>query len=217
MSKSKSYKKTKHIDNQLVVMSRIDFEIAKRVYERALTLGMDDEEVSFLLGKRNKYVFDILDPTEKNKFKTEQLDYLPTILRTSIRELIPTDRGLHEEIKIMASKAVYEHKIVYQFTELDVETLQPVVWTKKLKIGSIRKVHEALHERIMEYYENGGFKLPISSLKLFLDLHKSHDQSSFTPSDLQKSLSTLMTAKGRLQILKRVSINVRYYYIENTG
>lgn len=214
MSKSKSYKKTKHLDNQLVVMSRIDFEIAKRVYQRALALGMNDEEVSFLLGKRNKYVFDILDPTEKNKFKTEQLDYLPTILKTSIRELIPSDRGLHEEIKIMASKTVYEHKIVYQFTELDVEDPQPVVWTKKLKTGSIKKVHEALHEWIMNFYENGGFKHPISSLKLFLELQKNLDQDSFSPSDLQKSLSTLMTAKGKLQLVKRVNINARYYYVE---
>ena len=214
MSKSKSYKKIKHIDNQLVVMSRIDFEIAKRVYERALTLGMDDEEVSFLLGKRNKYVFDILDPTEKNKFKTEQLDYLPTILRTSIRELIPNDKGLHEEIKIMASKTVYDHKIVYQFTELDVKKPQPVVWTKKLETGTIRKVHDALHQCIMEFYEDGGFKNPVSSLEMFLNMEKILGQNSFAPSDLQKSLSVLMTAKGKLQLVKRVNINARYYYVE---
>lgn len=214
MSKSKSNKKIKHISNQLVVMSRIDFEIAKRVYERALALGINDEEVSFLLGKRNKYVFDILDPTEKNKFKTEQLDYLPTILRTSIRELIPTDRGLHEEIKIMASKTVYDHKIVYQFTELDVETPQPVVWTKKLKTGSIRKVHEVLHQYIIEFYENGGFKHPISSLALYIAAQEQLQQDSFSPTELQKSLSVLMTAKGKLQLIKRVNINARYYYVE---
>lgn len=214
MSKPKSYKKTKHIDNQLVVMSRIDFEIAKRVYERALALGMNDEEVSFLLGKRNKYVFDILDPTEKNKFKTEQLDYLPTILKTSIHELIPNYKGLHEEIKIMASKTVYDHKIVYQFTELDIEDPQPVVWTKKLKAGTIRKVQDDLHKRIMKFYESGGFKNPISSLALFLNTQKNLGQDSFSPSDLQKSLSVLMTAKGKLQLLKRVIINARYYYVE---
>lgn len=214
MSKSKSYKKTKHLDNQLVVMSRIDFEIAKRVYQRALALGMNDEEVSFLLGKRNKYVFDILDPTEKNKFKTEQLDYLPTILRTSIRELIQLNKDAHEEIKIMASKTVYDHKIVYQFTELDVETPQPVVWTKKLKTGSIKKVHEALHEWIMNFYENGSFKYPISSLALYLAAQEQLGQDNFSPTELQKSLSVLITAKGRFQILKRVSINARYYYVE---
>jgi hypothetical protein len=114
----------------------------------------------------------------------------------------------------MASKTVYDHKIVYQFTELDVETSQPVVWTKKLKIGSIKKVHEVLHKRIMELYEKGGFKLPISSLQLFLDLQESLGQGSFSPSDLQKSLSALMTAKGKLQLIKRVNINARYYYVE---
>lgn len=216
MSKSKSYKKTKHIENQLVVMSRIDFEIAKRVYERALELGMDDEEVSFLLGKRNKYVFDILDPTEKNKFKTEQLDYLPTILKTSIRELIPVGTGLHEEIKIIASKTVYDHKIVYQFTELDTEDPQPITWTKKLATGIIRKVHDDLHKHIIDFYEKGGFKKPVSSLKLFLDMEKVPDQSSFSPSDLQKSLSVLMSAKGNLQLIKRVIINARYYYVEKS-
>jgi hypothetical protein len=30
------------------------------------------------------------------EFKTEQLDYLPTILKTSIRELTPNDKDLHE-------------------------------------------------------------------------------------------------------------------------
>ncbi len=214
MSKSKSYKKIKHVDNQLVVMSRIDFEIAKGVYERALELGMDDEEVSFLLGKRNKYAFDILDPTEKNKFKTEQLDYLPTILRTSIRELIPNDKGLHEEIKIMASKTVYDHKIVYQFTELDVKNPQPVVWTKKLETGIIRKVHDALHQCIMEFYESSGFKNPVSSLELFLNMEKILGHGSFSPTDLQKSLSVLMTAKAKLQLIKRITVNSRYYYIE---
>lgn len=214
MSKSKSYKKTKHIDNQLVVMSRIDFEIAKRVYERALELGMDDEEVSFLLGKRNKYVFDILDPTEKNKFKTEQLDYLPTILKTSIRKLVPDLKDLSEEIKILASKTIYDHKIVYRFTELEVENAQPVVWVKKIRSGTIRKIHDELHQYLLKYYENGGFKKPISSLKLFQDTEKKLGKDSFTPADLQKSLSALMTAKGKLQLLKRVIINARYYYME---
>lgn len=145
MSRTKSYKKKKHIENQLVVMSRIDFEIAKRVYERILDLGMDDEEVSFLMGKRNKYVFDILDPTEKDKFKTEQLDYLPTILKTSIQSLVP-DR----------------HR---------------------------------------------------SALELYQKSENHFGEGAFYPSDLQKCLSVLMTAKGSHQLLKRVNVKARYYYV----
>jgi hypothetical protein len=216
MTKSKSHKKTKQIKNQLVVMSRIDSEIAKGVYLRLLFLGMDDEELSFLLGKRNKYVFDILDPTEKNKFKTEQLDYLPTILRTSIQELVPKKANLSEEIKIQASKTVYDHKIVYQFSEVkeNGDEAKPVVWTKKLKIG-VQKVHTAVHQAVLEIYENGGFDTPRSALDLFIEIEK--DLSSpFSPRDLQKSLSVLMTAKGKFQFIKRLNKNARYYYVKRS-
>lgn len=218
MARSNSYKKIKQIKNQLVVMSRIDFEIANRVYERLLLLGMDDEEVSFLLGKRNKYVFDILDPTEKNKFKTEQLDYLPTILKTSIQGLIPKKETSSEEIKIHASKTVYDHKMVYQFSEIkeNGDETKPVIWTKRLKIGTPREVHTEVHHAVLKIYENGGFDVPRSALELFIEIENKLD-SSFSPSDLQKSLSVLMTAKGKFQLIKRLNKKARYYYVKKTG
>lgn len=214
MPRSKSYKKTKQIKNQLVVMSRIDFEIAKRVYERLLLLGMDDEEVSFLLGKRNKYVFDILDPTEKNKFKTEQLDYLPTILKTSIQELVPEKENLSEQIKIYATKTVYDHKMVYQFSEIkeNGDETKSITWTKRLKTCAPREIHTEVHYAVLKIYENGGFDIPRSALELFIEIENRLD-SPFSPSDLQKSLSVLMTAKGKFQLIKRLNKKARYYYV----
>lgn len=205
----------KQVVDQLVLMSRIDFEIIKSVYFCYLELGMDDEEVSFLLGERNKYVFDLLDPTEKSKFKTEYLDYLPTILKSSMWELIADVPDLSGGVRLRASKFTYKSKIVYQFAELtdkneEVNTLE---WVKVVNTGKERILNPHVHEVVLNMYNNGGFHSPRSALDLFTKLEVVLGERSFSPSDLQKSLSVLMAEKSGLQYIKRVKIKGRYFYV----
>ena len=211
---SKSYKKVKEIKDQLVIMSRIDFEIAKRVYERMQEIGMNDEEFSFLLGKRNKYFFDLLDPTEKNKFKTEQLDYIPTILDCSIRDLVPNEKHLPEQIKINASKINYDHKIVYNYSEINKNGTfsDKTTWTKKIAVGNRKAVNPALLTYIQELLDQGRLNHPLSALYIYLEAKNTLKEITFTPTDLQKCLSVLMTSKGKHQVIQRVIIQARYYY-----
>jgi len=217
MTKTKNYKKLKHKESKLVVMSRIDFEIAKNVYERSIQIGLNDEEVSFLLGKRNKYFFDLLNPTEKAKFKTEQLDILPTILETSIKDIVPTNIKAGEEIKLKASKTQYAHKIRYEFTVLnaDNETPHATVWEKKIRKGKIRQLHVDLHECLLLSITQGYFKVPRNALAIYLHI-KANLEQPFSPADLQKSLSVLTSAKGKGRLLKREIVQAKYVYMENS-
>lgn len=215
MTKLKSYKKLKHKESKLVVMSRIDFEIAKNAYERSLKIGMNDEEVSFLLGKRNKYFFDLLNPTEKAKFKTEQLDILPTILETSIKDIVPNNIIPGEEIKLQAAKTKYAHKVRYEFAILNIDKDNAAtVWEKKIKKGSLRKLHADVHKYILQSITNEYFNVPRNALSIYL-LLKDKLRQPFSPTDLQKSLSVLTSAKGRDKLLKREIVEARYVYVTN--
>lgn len=120
-------------------MSKIDFEIAWSVYNHFNVIAFADEEVSFLLGKRNSYVFDLLDPTEKDKFKTEQLDILPTILGVSIREIISNDINPDENINIKELKKVLPKKIVYEYIIND--DPEKGIFIKRIISGERKKVN----------------------------------------------------------------------------
>jgi len=47
-----------------VIMSRMDYVIICQVIERLNEIGMGDDELSFLLGKPNNYVFSFIIKTE---------------------------------------------------------------------------------------------------------------------------------------------------------
>jgi len=56
-------------------MARMDYVIIYRVIALLNERGMTDDELSFLLGKANNYVFGfIVKPSYKNRFTEDQLD-----------------------------------------------------------------------------------------------------------------------------------------------
>lgn len=205
MAKSKSYRKRKQVTGALVVMSRMDYEIACRTYELLQKTDLDDEELSFLLGKRNKYFFELLNPTEKDKLKTEQLNLLPTILNCGIRAIIPNNISKNEVVKIHnASKVVYDHKIVYQHEVeyADGRKSDLKVWTKKLVKGLRKKVHPEVHAELTKLLEGEEdyFSTPRTALNLYL-LLKKKITVPFRPADLQKSLSVFMRQDGKREAM----------------
>lgn len=204
----------KPVKSSTVSMSRMDFEIAAQVYRCFTAIGLTDEEVSFLLGKRNKYVFDLLDPTEKDKFKTEQLDILPTILGNKIRDIVPNDIKPNENVNIKALKKVLPTKIVYEYVMVypDNRESELVTITKKLMKGDRKKLHEQVHDLTLKLIEEGYFLVARNALELFL-LYKDRLEVAFSPADLQKSLAVLMNKKGNEKpVLFCENMDARYRY-----
>jgi len=77
-------------DKPDVIMARMDYVIICRVIEQLNKMGMTDDELSFLLGKPNNYVFGfIFKPSDKNRFNEDQIDLLPYILNCNFTEIIP--------------------------------------------------------------------------------------------------------------------------------
>lgn len=217
MGETKS-KKLRQNKSPMVIMSKMDYMIARNVYERSFETGFDDEEISFLMGKRNKYFFDLIDPTQKNKFKTEQLDILPAILSTTIKNIVPNDVKPDEEVKLKAVKTVFTDKIVYQHVIINTDGSEstPIIWTKKLHKGERRKANPELHSSVIELVDEGHFSKPRSSLELYNSL-KINPNLSFHPSDLQKCLSILLRNEGGIPKLIRQNNDARYHYIKNQG
>lgn len=191
----------------------MDFRIAELVYQRFNAIGLTDEEVSFLLGKRNKYVFDLLDPTEKDKFKTEQLDILPTILNTTIRALVPNDIKPNETIRVKGEKKLSATKIVYEYVIVYVDNTEsePVTIVKKMIKGGRKKIHPEVHRLTLELIDADHFATAKNALELFL-FYKEKLTIAFTPADLQKSLSLCLREDGKTPSLKREINEARYFY-----
>lgn len=190
----------------------MDFEIARSVYNCFSAIGLTDEEVSFLLGKRNTYVFDLLDPTEKDKFKTEQLDILPAILGVGVRKIIPNDIKPDEYITIKGIKKVSDRKIVYEFV-ID-GGAENCVFIKKIISGERKKINPQVHELTLKLIKEGCFLEPKNALELFLK-YKAELRMGFTPAELQKSLAVCCRKQGEeLPLLKRENENARYVYLD---
>lgn len=216
MASSKSNIK-KRVKTSTVSMSRMDFEIAMLVYKRFTAISLTDEEVSFLLGKRNKYVFDLLDPTEKDKFKTEQLDILPTILGNKIRDIIPNDISPNENINIKARKKVSPTKIVYEYVIVYPDDLEsePITITKMIVKGDRKKVNALVQELTMQLIQEGYFAEAKNALQLYL-LYKERLSDSFSPTDLQKSLAVCCRKQGdQKALLLKENVNARFVYRGN--
>lgn len=203
----------KPVKSSTVSMSRMDFRIAELVYQRFNAIGLTDEEVSFLLGKRNKYVFDLLDPTEKDKFKTEQLDILPTILNTTIRALVPNDIKPNETIRVKGEKKFSATKIIYEYVIVYVDNTEsePVTIVKKIIKGGRKKMHPEVQRLTLELIDADHFATAKNALELFL-FYKEKLTIAFTPADLQKSLSLCLREDGKTPSLKREINEARYFY-----
>ncbi|TYR36330.1 hypothetical protein FXV77_10505 [Sphingobacterium phlebotomi] len=79
-------------DKPDVIMARMGYVIICRVIEQLNKMGMTDDELSFLLGKPNNYVFGfIVKPSDKNRFNEDQIDLLPYILNCTFSAIILND------------------------------------------------------------------------------------------------------------------------------
>lgn len=89
-----------------VFISRMDYVIICQVIERLNEIGMEDDELSLLLGKPNNYVFGfIVKPSDKNRFHEDQIHLLPYLLdcpfsRIMVSSTPPGNIHLHHTKKL---------------------------------------------------------------------------------------------------------------------
>lgn len=200
-------------NKSLISMAAMDFNISMLVYKRMVAIGMSHEELSFLMGKRNQYILNLLDPTQKNKFKTEQLDILPSILNCSIRDIVPNNIALKGDLLIKGSKKVLAKKIEFNFEVASKDGKAPTAVTMVFKItkGGRKLMNMAVYNFILSLVTSGYFNEPKEAFVLYLHV-KQQLPVAFTPTDVQKCLATLLRNDGKPALLTKSSVNSRYVY-----
>jgi len=184
---------TEHLSRQKV--SRIDFEILVNFYEICKKKKISEREVSFLIGKVNKYFSEILNPFFKEHIKTEYLDILPAIASTGIRKIIPNDISPKETIDIRGTHTretdKYSEVDYYKFTVTYKDgTTRNYRWKIKITKGSRSKVNPELLEILKKLISRHYFHKPKFALNIYIIL-KSRFKNVFSPLELQIALSKL--------------------------
>lgn len=176
-------------------VSRIDFEILANFYEICKKKKISEREVSFLMGKVNKYFSEILNPFFKEHIKTEYLDILPAIASTGIRKIIPNDVMPKETIDIRGTHTretdKYSEVDYYKFTVTYKDgTTRNYRWKITVTKGSRSKVNPELLEILKKLISSHYFHKPKFALNIYIIL-KSRFKSAFSPLELQIALSKL--------------------------
>lgn len=193
----------------------MDYEIVCSVLKLLEKAGLDDEEFSFLLGKRNQYFFDLIDPRKKQKLKTDHIAPLRAILDESYREIITNDVAknemiqLHHAVRKVNKKSgtiTYSH-IIYPEPGRAGKT---IIWRKQKPKGRRRMVNAAVHTAVKGLLDEGYFREPRPALPLYLHLRKVL-HTPFSAADIEKSLAALMRKGGPLV---KVKIDSRLHYKE---
>jgi hypothetical protein len=184
---------TEHLSRQKV--SRIDFEILANFYEICKKKKISEREVSFLMGKVNKYFSEILNPFFKEHIKTEYLDILPSIASTGIRKIIPNDVAPKETIDIRGTHTretdKYSEVDYFKFTVTYKDgTSRNYRWKITVTKGSRSKVNPELLEILKKLISRHYFHKPKFALNIYIIL-KSRFKNAFSPLELQIALSKL--------------------------
>ncbi|MDR3008220.1 MAG: hypothetical protein LBV59_09825 [Sphingobacterium sp.] len=184
---------TEHLSRQKV--SRIDFEILVNFYEICKKKKISEREVSFLMGKVNKYFSEILNPFFKEHIKTEYLDILPAIASTGIRKIIPNDISPKETIDIRGTHTretdKYSEVDYYKFTVTYKDgTTRNYRWKIEVTKGSRSKVNPELLDILKKLISRHYFHKPKFALNIYIIL-KSRFKNAFSPLELQIALSKL--------------------------
>lgn len=187
-------------DKPDVIMSRMDYVIICQVIERLNEIDMRDDELSFLLGKPNNYVFSfIIKPSDKNRFNEDQLDLLPFLLQCPFSKIIVngTKAG---NVQLYHTKAINEDDykgfshIIY--SEKGAGTR--IIWKKKnAPKGSTRKTNKPLLELLKVWIEQGYFDRQVSALEIFNNL-KAESSIKFRVSDIEKCMKILCGSRQAL-------------------
>lgn len=200
-------------DGPVVTMSHMDYHIICRVIDLMAHIGMDDEELSFLLGKPNNYVFSfIANPNDKNKFKSDQVDLLPYLLNCSFSDLFSNNcpKGaiqLFHSQKIDTDEEIGFSHIIYDSNGKGTR----IIWTKKKNLkGSFRKTNNDLLDFLKQWVEKGVLDLPSSSIDIWKKLI-SEAQFTFSISDLEKCIK-ILSSKSKNLLTKENIDGIIYYW-----
>lgn len=166
----------------------MDFETASFAFERSTEIGLPPAEVSFLLGKKDAYFFDLLNPTDKNKLKTEQPDLLPAILDCKIRQIIPNDVQPDEQVTITGAKTIRNtkdykiitYRLTVEYNDKSSENLE--------KEGEKSKEYGAVTSYLLKLIKKGHFDQPKLALTIYLLLQENLE-AAFTAKRHSNQLS----------------------------
>jgi len=185
-----------------VIMSCMDYVIICQVIKRLSEIDMRDDELSFLLGKPNNYVFSfIIKPSDKNRFNEDQLDLLPFLLQCPFSKILVngTKAG---NIHLYHTKAIDEdgYKGFSHIIYSEKGEGTRIIWKKKnAPKGSTRKTNKPLLELLKVWIEQGYFDRQVSALEIFNNL-KAESSIKFRVSDIEKCLKILCSSlQGVLQ------------------
>lgn len=200
-------------DGPIVTMSHMDYHIICRVIDLMIGIGMKNEELSFLLGKPNNYVFSfIANPNDKNKFKSDQVDLLPYLLNCYFSDIFSNNcpKGniqLFHSQKIDNDEEIGFSHITYDSTGKGTR----IIWTtKKNQKGSFRKTNEYVLDLLKKWIYEGILDLPTASIDIWKKL-KSEAQFAFSISDLEKSIK-ILSSKTKSLLTKETIDGIIYYW-----
>jgi len=200
-------------DKPDVIMARMDYVIICRVIEQLNKIGMTDDELSFLLGKPNNYVFGfIVKPSDKNRFNEDQIDLLPYILNCTFSAIIPngTEPG---NIQLYHTKAVddADYKGFSHIVYSDQGDCTRIIWKKpKAPKGSTRRTNQQLFALLKTWIDEGYFGQERNALEIYKRLYTEFT-IVFQVSELEKCMKILCGSRHALLQKKSVDGVLRYW------
>ncbi|TJZ53592.1 hypothetical protein FAZ15_16275 [Sphingobacterium olei] len=194
-------------DKPDVIMSRMDYVIICQVIKRLNEIGMTDDELSFLLGKANNYVFGfIIKPSDKNRFNEDQIDLLPYILKCPFSKIIPNGTA-PGNIQLYHTGGIPDEGykgfslIVYSPSGEGTR----IIWKKKnAPKGSTRKTNRYLLDLLKLWIIEGYFDQKRDALEIYKKLNAERD-AVFQISELEKCIKILCSI--RHELLEKESID----------
>lgn len=203
-------------ESPLVLILRTDYEVLVNTYELLKNSELDEEDVSFLLGKPNNYYFDLLDPTDKKRIKQEYLTLFPAIFNVPLDHVLSSCTNANEEVKLSASSkfnkksTIFKHTVTYEDGTISPE----IEWRRKVLKGVRKMENKALTDYLRFLEEEGYFLKPQSALGLFIHLRNYYNQT-FTAKDLSVSLNKLCRKDSKNKpLLQRNLDRARFTYSE---
>lgn len=222
-------KKNTRVKSPIVIILRSDFEVLRNVYNLLGDSSLSDEDVSFLLGKADGYFFEILDPTNKKKFKQDLWTLFVPIFRTSFTNVMPPPYvGSQEEVKLNSAANHNKKTTIYRFTvnygdrteykdgleqKIAVES-EYLEWKKTVVTGERKVENKPLTDYLKFLISEGFFFTPKTSLFILIHLRKYFD-TPFTVEEIAVSIKKLCRRQTRIETLLQRNIdNSRYSYSE---
>ncbi|WET66999.1 hypothetical protein [Sphingobacterium sp.] len=193
INKTSPVSKTGNINRKNIL--RTDFEILTNFYEICKKKKISEREVSFLMGKTNKYFQGCLNLFFKSTIKPEFLTILPAITSKNIQEIIPNDIAPKETIDIHGTykqeKNEFSVSDYYKFTVTYQDgTTRNYRWKIEITKGARSKVNPELFEILKKLISRHYFHKPKFALDIYTTLN-SRFKNAFSPLALQIALSKL--------------------------